>query len=150
MVEIPASGMALDAYLALPGTHRAPGVIVIQEWWGLVPHIRTVCDRLAEEGFVALAPDLYRGAATTEPDEAHKLMMGLKVAQSASDLAAAAVEVAGVQVSYGHWANCAAGRLPPSRSLRGLGAGGRARHPTYRRPPATPECFLVDSSQTPV
>ncbi|MDP4690298.1 MAG: dienelactone hydrolase family protein [Candidatus Nanopelagicales bacterium] len=90
MVEIPASGMALDAYLALPGTHRAPGVIVIQEWWGLVPHIRTVCDRLAEEGFVALAPDLYRGAATTEPDEAHKLMMGLKVAQSASDLAAAA------------------------------------------------------------
>ena len=79
MVEIPASGMALDAYLALPGTHRAPGVIVIQEWWGLVPHIRTVCDRLAEEGFVALAPDLYRGAATTEPDEAHKLMMGLRL-----------------------------------------------------------------------
>lgn len=102
-VEVPASGSALPAYLALPahpvpqgtdpapeGTRLAPGVIVIQEWWGLVPHIRNVCDRLAKAGFAALAPDLYRGAVTTEPDEAKKLMMGLEVSQAASDIAAAA------------------------------------------------------------
>ena len=53
---------ALDAYLALPAAGHRVGVVVIQEWWGLVPHIRDVCDRLAREGFVALAPDLYRHA----------------------------------------------------------------------------------------
>lgn len=89
MIEIPADSR-LPGYLAEPDAERAPGIIVIQEWWGLVPHIRSVCDRLASAGFIALAPDLFRGVATTEPDDAAKLMMGLSVASAADDIAAAA------------------------------------------------------------
>ena len=66
-------------YLAVPEGGSGPGVIVIQEWWGLVPHIVDVCDRFAAEGFVALAPDLYDGDRTTEPDEAGKLMMTMNL-----------------------------------------------------------------------
>ena len=88
------------------GTHRAglpgrrpragsgPGVVVIQEWWGLVDHIKDVCDRFAAEGFVALAPDLYHGEATTEPDEAGKLMMAMNIEQAAKDMSGAVDEVA--------------------------------------------------------
>ncbi len=68
----------LQGYLA-QANGPAPGVIVLQEWWGLVDHIREVCDRLAAAGFHALAPDLYAGRATTKPDEAGKLMMALDV-----------------------------------------------------------------------
>jgi len=63
-----------------------PGIIVIQEWWGLVPHITDVCDRFAAAGYSALAPDLYSGATTTEPDEAGKLMMALNVDRAADEL----------------------------------------------------------------
>lgn len=80
----------LNGYLAVPESGRGPGVIVIQEWWGLVPHIESVADRLADAGFVALAPDYYRGVQTTEPDEAGKLMMSLEIAQVATDIATAA------------------------------------------------------------
>ena len=79
-----------QGYLALPASGSGPGVLVIQEWWGLVPHIRSVVERLAEAGFVAMAVDHYRGAETTEPDEAQKLMMGLSVAAAAADMAAGA------------------------------------------------------------
>jgi carboxymethylenebutenolidase len=61
-------------------------LLVIQEWWGLVPHIKNVADRFAAEGFVALAPDLYHGRATTSPDEAGKLMMALDIDQTEKDL----------------------------------------------------------------
>jgi carboxymethylenebutenolidase len=64
-------------------------VIVIQEWWGLVDHIKDVCDRFADEGFVALAPDLYHGKSTKSPDEAGKLMMALHIDQAGKDLGAA-------------------------------------------------------------
>jgi carboxymethylenebutenolidase len=67
---------------------------VIQEWWGLVPHIEDVCDRFASAGFVALAPDLYHGTTTTEPDEAGKLMMTLNIAQAGKDMSGAVDEVA--------------------------------------------------------
>jgi len=90
MIEIPSSAGALPGYLGVPDSGRGPGVIVIQEWWGIVPHIQSVVERLAAEGFVALAPDHYRGAATTEPDEASKLMLGLHVDAVAADLAASA------------------------------------------------------------
>lgn len=62
---------------------------MIQEWFGLVPHIKDVADRLAREGFVALAPDLYHGVETAEPDEADKLMMGLDVDRTARDMVGA-------------------------------------------------------------
>jgi len=67
---------------------------VIQEWWGLVDHIKDVCDRFAAAGFVALAPDLYHGASTTEPDEAGKVMMAMKMDQAALDMSGAVDEVA--------------------------------------------------------
>jgi carboxymethylenebutenolidase len=65
-------------------------VVVIQEWWGLVPHIEQVCERFAASGYVALAPDHYDGVSTTEPDEAGKLMMGMEVSDAAADIAGAA------------------------------------------------------------
>jgi carboxymethylenebutenolidase len=89
-VDISSGTPGLTGYLAVPDAGRGPGVIVIQEWWGLVTHIQSVVDRLAAAGFVALAPDLFHGMATTEPDEAKKLMMGLGVAGAADDIAAAA------------------------------------------------------------
>ena len=89
-VDIASGKHGLSGYLAVPGAGRGPGVLVIQEWWGMVPHITSVADRLAAAGFVALAPDLYRGEHTTEPDEAGKLMMGLRVTSAADDIAAAA------------------------------------------------------------
>lgn len=89
-ITIPISGSEVDGYLAVPASGTGPAVIVIQEWWGLVPHIINLADRLAAEGFVALAIDHYRGIETTEPDEAQKLMMGLNIAQVADDLAQAA------------------------------------------------------------
>ena len=67
-------GEQARGYLALPASGRGPGVIVIQEWWGLVDQIRDVCDRFAREGFVALAPDLYRGESTSDPDAAGRLI----------------------------------------------------------------------------
>lgn len=66
-----------------------PGVVVLQEWWGLVGHITDVADRFAAAGFTALAPDLYRGKSTTEPDEAGSLMMALNIAETERQLAAA-------------------------------------------------------------
>ena len=69
-IEYASNGNTATGYLSLPETGSGPGVIVIQEWWGLVPHIEDVADRFADEGYVALAPDLYHGQSTTEPDEA--------------------------------------------------------------------------------
>jgi carboxymethylenebutenolidase len=88
MTEIPVNGDALPAYISLPPSGSGPAVVVIQEWWGLVPHIRNVTDRLATQGFVAVAPDLYRGKETTEPDEAGKLVMEMQLDQAAKDMAA--------------------------------------------------------------
>ena len=65
-------------------------MLVIQEWWGLVPHIKNVADRFAAAGYAALAPDLYNGRAATEPNTAQKLMQELNIEQAAADLAAAA------------------------------------------------------------
>ena len=89
MVEFTSNGGTCPGYLAAPDGGAGPGVLVIQEWWGLVPHIKDVCDRFAGEGFVALAPDLYRGESTTEPDGAGKLMMALNIEQAAKDLSGA-------------------------------------------------------------
>jgi len=89
MVEFPSNGHTVQGYLAVPGGGHGPGVVVIQEWWGLVPHIKEVADRLAGAGFVALAPDLYHGQNTDEPDEAMKLMMALKMDEAARDMSGA-------------------------------------------------------------
>ena len=78
-VEFTANGGTASGYLAKPvegGPY--PGVVVIQEWWGLNPNICDIANRIAAEGYVALAPDLFHGSVTAEPDEAQKLMMTLQ------------------------------------------------------------------------
>ena len=89
MVTFPSNGKQGEGYLALPASGKGPGVVVIQEWWGLVPHIKDVAERLAAAGYVALAPDLYHGKSTTEPDEAGKLMMSMKMDEAAKDMTGA-------------------------------------------------------------
>ena len=85
----PSAGAQAHGYLALPPSGSGPGVVVIQEWWGLTDHIADVTDRLAAEGFVALAPDLYGGRTTHDADEAGELMMSLPVDEAARDLGGA-------------------------------------------------------------
>ena len=94
-VTFVSNGDTADGYLAVPEAGSGPGVVVIQEWWGLVPHIKEVADRFAAAGFVALAPDLFHGITTTEPDEAGKLLMGLAIDRAAKDIAGAAAYLAG-------------------------------------------------------
>lgn len=86
MVQFSSNGGTTQGCLAVPEKGSGPGVIVIQEWWGLVDHIKDVCDRFADEGYVALAPDLYHGETTKSPDEAGKMMMSLRVDQAEKDL----------------------------------------------------------------
>jgi carboxymethylenebutenolidase len=95
MVSFPSNGDSCDGYLALPESGSGAGVIVIQEWWGLVDHIKDLADRFAAEGFVALAPDFFHGAATDEPDEAQRLLMGLAMDRAAKDIQGAAQYLAG-------------------------------------------------------
>jgi carboxymethylenebutenolidase len=74
-------------YLAVPPAGNGPGVVVLQEWWGLVGHIVGAVDRLAGTGYVALAPDLYRGARAGDLDGARKLALGLAMDQAAIEIA---------------------------------------------------------------
>src|SRR5215475_5195551 len=90
MVKFPSNGHTTDGYLATPAGGKGPGVLVIQEWWGLVPHIKDVCDRFAAAGFSALAPDMYHGKTASEPDGAGKLFMALNIEQAEKDLRGAA------------------------------------------------------------
>ena len=80
----------VSAYLALPGTPgKHPALIVIHEWWGLVPWVKQEADKFAGEGYVALAVDLYRGETTDQPQQAAKLSSGLAPDRAMSDLQAA-------------------------------------------------------------
>lgn len=85
----PSNGAEAHGYLAVPASGSGPGVIVIQEWWGLDDHIADVADRLAGEGFVALAPDLYGGKVAHDSDEAGAMMSSLPVEKAAQDLGGA-------------------------------------------------------------
>ena len=69
---------------------HGPATIVLQEWWGVDEHIRSICDRFAAEGFFALAPDLYRGETTEQPSEAEQKMMALSMDQVEKDMCGAA------------------------------------------------------------
>ncbi len=86
IIEFPSNGKTGSGYLAVPESGSGPGVIVLQEWWGLVDHIKEVADRFAAEGCVALAPDMYHGETTTSPDDAGKLMMALDIGRVEQDL----------------------------------------------------------------
>ncbi len=89
-VTFKSNGQTCEGYLAKPPFGKGPAVVVIQEWWGLVPHIMDICDRFAKEGFVAVAPDLYHGKTTKAPDEAGRLLMELDVERANAEIAGAA------------------------------------------------------------
>ncbi len=83
------NGQKAQGWFAKPATGKGPALIVIQEWWGLVPHVTDVTERFAKEGFVAFAPDLYHGKTTTSPDEAGRLLMELDVERAGREIAGA-------------------------------------------------------------
>jgi carboxymethylenebutenolidase len=84
-VQFPSNGHSCSGYFAGKG----PAVVVIQEWWGLVPHIEDVVERFAGEGFAAIAPDLYHGKTTTSPDDAGKMLMELDAERAGKEIAGA-------------------------------------------------------------
>ena len=96
-ITFTANGDEAPGYLAEPGDGHGPGVVVLQEWWGLDDHIRSVCDRLAAAGFFALAPDLYRREPTTQPDEAQQRMMALSMDEAEKDMRGAAEHLAAIE-----------------------------------------------------
>lgn len=124
MITYLANGGETPGYLTAPDDEGVyPAVVVIQEWWGLVPHIKDVARRLAGEGFVALAPDLYHGQAAEEPDEARKLAMELDRAravreiQGAVDYLRTLDQVSPKQIGVVGW--CMGGSLAVSMAAQG-------------------------------
>ena len=89
MITYSSNGRTASGYLASPPQGKGPGIVVIQEWWGLVSHIKNIADRFAKAGYLSLAPDLYHGKATKSPDEAGKLMMAMNIENTEKDLAGA-------------------------------------------------------------
>src|SRR5262245_39169936 len=96
--ETPSASDVANAYLATPasGISKGRGVVVLQEYFGLVHHIKDVADRLAARGYTALAPDLYHGRQATSPDEAGKLAMALDIARTERDLAGSVEHLRGL------------------------------------------------------
>ena len=88
-IEFSANGSTANGYLALPDSGPSHATVVLQEWWGLDSHIRGVCDRLAQEGFVALAPDLYHGETAESREEAQRLVMALSIEEAGKEMAGA-------------------------------------------------------------
>lgn len=91
MVEFASNGSTARGYIARPPAGRGPGVLVIQEWWGLSPDLVKVADRLAAAGFTALAPDLFHGEVAThdEMDKAARLMSEMPPDRAARDMSGA-------------------------------------------------------------
>ncbi|MEU6968710.1 alpha/beta fold hydrolase [Kitasatospora aureofaciens] len=88
-VSFPSNGRTAHGYLARPPQGVGPGLVVVQEWWGLTSHIADMADRFAAEGFTVLAPDLFGGATTHDSAEAARLKRELPVEQAVADLAGA-------------------------------------------------------------
>jgi carboxymethylenebutenolidase len=87
MVSFPSGSETASGYLALPsGGGKKPAIVVIQEWWGLNDFVKKKADDFARQGYMALAPDLYRGKVATDPDTAHQLMRGLPEDRALRDL----------------------------------------------------------------
>ena len=85
-VTFPSGGGEAHGYLALPPSGQGPGIVLIQEWWGLDDHMADVADRLAAEGFVVLAPDLFGGRVTHDSEEASQMLMELPVEKAVQEL----------------------------------------------------------------
>ena len=94
-------GSKAGGWLAMAGQGK-PGIVVIQEWWGLNDHIRDIANRYAAEGFIAIAPDLYRGKVATNPDEASKMMNALQIEDGLDTISNAAAK-AGEDLGLSHF-----------------------------------------------
>jgi len=114
-IEFGANGSTTSGYLAKPAANaNGKAVVVLQEWWGLVPHVCDIADRFAAEGYVALAPDLFRGDSADNPDDAGRLFMALNIDQAEKDLRgaiAAVKEHGGVSGKVGVVGFCMGGQL---------------------------------------
>ena len=95
-VRFPSGDGEAFGYLRVPESGSGPGVVVVQEWWGLTTHVAGIVDRLAAAGFVALAPDLYGGPTTHDSAEAAELLERLPVERAAHDLAGAVDHLVGL------------------------------------------------------
>jgi carboxymethylenebutenolidase len=93
-VEFEANGGTASGYLAVPESGKGPGVVVLQEWWGVDDSVKRLVDRFAADGFVALAPDHYHGETTEQPDEAQQKMMAMNMAEAEKEMRGAVDYVA--------------------------------------------------------
>lgn len=90
IINFPSNGHQTPGYLAIPeGPGPFPAIVAIQEWWGLVPHMREVAERFADAGFLTIVPDLYHGKTAEEPNEAQKLAMALDRERAIEEISAA-------------------------------------------------------------
>ena len=111
-------GSTCKGYIAEAGQGK-PGIVVIQEWWGLNDQIKGVADRFAAAGYNALAPDLYKGRVTQKPDEANHMMSGLDfVGASDQDIAGAVKHLAGMSRKVGVMGFCMGGALTIAAAAR--------------------------------
>ncbi|HTZ88486.1 MAG TPA: dienelactone hydrolase family protein [Solirubrobacteraceae bacterium] len=95
-IEFSTSAGTAAGYLATPESGSGLATIVLQEWWGVEGHIRSVCDRLAAEGFFALAPDLFDGETTDQPSEAEQKLMALQMDKAEPQMCGAADYLSGL------------------------------------------------------
>ncbi len=128
MIEFGKNGDKVPAYMARPDDDaQHPGVIVIQEWWGLNEHIKDITRRMAEAGYVAIAPDLYRGQVAEEPDEARKLMMEREMEDALADVSSGVdylqSQDAVIPKSIGVMGFCMGGSLSARMATTGNGVG---------------------------
>ena len=90
VVQFKSGDETISGFLALPASAgRHPGIVAIHEWWGLNDWVKEEAAKLAGEGYVVLAVDLYRGKVATDPNEAHELMRGLPQDRAVRDMKAA-------------------------------------------------------------
>ena len=90
------------AFVAMPDQPTSKAVILIHEWWGLNDHIQDIAGRYAEQGFIAIAPDLYRGKIASDPEEASKMMHGL-APEDGLDTIRCAIDAAQVSLDVSHF-----------------------------------------------
>src|SRR6187549_2114786 len=90
------------AYVAIPDAPTQKAVIVIQEWWGLNDHIKDIARRYADEGFTAIAPDLYRGKIATDSTEASRMMNALEI-EDGKDTIRNAMDAARLSLDISHF-----------------------------------------------
>jgi carboxymethylenebutenolidase len=126
-------GSSCKGYVAEAGKGK-PGIVVIQEWWGLNDQICGIADRFARAGYNALAPDLYKGRVTQKPDEANHMMSGLDfVGASDQDIAGAVKHLSNMSRKVGVMGFCMGGALTLAAAARvpGIACGV----PFYGIPP---------------